>query len=771
MISQAPIVRDVVLVGGGHSHALLIRHWAMHPLPGVRLTLVSRDTLTPYSGMLPGLLAGHYSFEQTHVDLRRLCAWAGIRFFETTMTAINLSARTLSLEDRPDIGFDVLSLDTGSTPDLSVPGAAEYTMPVKPVYNFHARWLDIRQRVDSMLKTDKPLHIGVIGSGAGGFELIMAMRHALPKRRCECHWFLYGNMPVTDRSSRVGEKVLAAAHRDGIDIHADFIVSEVRKEGVQASDGRFVPLDETLWCTGAIGPDWVAAAGFDTDKRGFVATNEYLQSVSHDFVFATGDIGTQQRTPSAKAGVFAVRQAPVLIENLRRYLRGQPLKVYRPQKDFMSLMATGGRSAIGSRGPLVFEGPWVWRWKNHIDVKFMQQLHELPTMPFSALPPVPDKALLATFTAENDKDGATDEHLSTAVMRCRGCGGKVGSNVLDEVLASLQVIESDAVLEGLSAAGDAVVLNTGTDFLVQSVDQLSAIIDDPYRFGRIAVLHALSDVLTMNAEPQSAQVLIILPAASSSITRRELSQLMTGIVSALNSEGCALAGGHTAEGTELTVGLVINARAVALETADGSVLKTVSVARSNAAPTLHAVDIPRPGDRLILTQAIGIGVLFAGLMQTRTQGKYITTAIQHMEQSNRAAADIVRQFDAKCMTDITGFGLIGHTDRMLRAGPLKARLSVADIPLMAGVAELSDGGVRSSLWSRNRELLDSFDVPAAVSESCQALLCDPQTGGGLLAVIPAERAKQCVEVLQTAGYSDAADIGELVETAMHVISP
>lgn len=751
MISRAPIVRDVVLTGGGHSHALLIRHWAMHPLPGVRLTLVSQNTLTPYSGMLPGLLAGHYSFEQTHVDLCKLCAWAGIRFIETTMTAVNLSARTLSLEGRPDIGFDVLSLDTGSTPDLSVPGAAEYTTPVKPVYNFHARWLDIKQRVESMSETDKPLRIGVIGSGAGGFELILAMRHALPKHRCECHWFLYGDKPVTDRPSRVSDKVLAAAYRDGIEVHPGFVVSQVRKEGVEASDGRAVPLDETLWCTGATGPDWVTAAGFDTDARGFVTTNEYLQSVSHDFVFATGDVGTQQHTPSAKAGVFAVRQAPVLIENLRRYLRGQQLKIYRPQKDFMSLMATGGRSAIGNRGPIVFEGPWVWWLKNRIDVKFMRQLHELPPMRFSALPPVSDKALLANSMVENDKDSAADGHLSTAVMRCRGCGGKVGSNVLDEVLASLNVIESDAVLEGLSAAGDVAVLNTGNALLVQSVDHLSAIIDDPWRFGRIAALHALSDVVTMNVEPRSAQVLVTLPPASSSITRRELSQLMTGIVSALNSEGCALVGGHTAEGPELAVGLVINAHA------------------ASATSALHAADTLQPGDRLILTQAIGIGVLFAGLMQTRTQGKYITSAIEHMEQSNRAAADITRQFDAKCMTDITGFGLVGHTDRMLRASALKARLSVADVPLMVGAAELSEGGVRSSLWSRNRELLDSFDVPATISESWQALVCDPQTGGGLLVAIPAGQAQSCVDALQTAGYTDATDIGELAEMPKHVL--
>ena len=271
---------------------------------------------------------------------------------------------------------DLLSLDTGSTPDLSVPGAREHTTPVKPVSDFHARWQAIRERLASGATADdpaddpadgptddpfdgaaaRPLSIGVIGSGAGGFELIMAMRHALPPGRAECHWVLRRDVPLAGRPPRLGERALAAARRAGVAVHADFDVVRVREEGVEARDGRFLKLDETLWCTAATGPEWPAAAGLATDERGFVATDRHLRSVSHPHLFATGDIGTQRDTPSAKAGVFAVRQAPVLFENLRRTLLGEPLERYVPQRDFLSLMATGGRSAIASRGPFVVEG-------------------------------------------------------------------------------------------------------------------------------------------------------------------------------------------------------------------------------------------------------------------------------------------------------------------------------------------------------------------------------------------------------------------------------
>ncbi len=139
-----------------------------------------------------------------------------------------------------------------------------------------------------------------------------------------------------------------------------FDVVRVDAGKLNAADGRVVKLDEILWCTAATGPAWPEAAGLSVDHRGFVSTNALLQSISHDFIFATGDIGTQVETPSAKAGVYAVRQAPYLYENIRRYILGDALKPYRAQKDFLSLMATGGKRAIASRGPLAFEGDWIW---------------------------------------------------------------------------------------------------------------------------------------------------------------------------------------------------------------------------------------------------------------------------------------------------------------------------------------------------------------------------------------------------------------------------
>lgn len=746
-MNAVPLVSDVCLVGGGHSHVLLIRRWAMNPLPGVRLTLVSSDAMTPYSGMLPGLVAGHYSVDDMHVDLRRLCTWAGIRFIEQSITSLNLDAREVGFADRPPLAFDILSLDTGSTPDLSVPGAREHVTPVKPVHSFHARWQTIRERLKSSV--DDTVAIGVVGSGAGGFELVTAMRHVLDSKQASLYWFLRGDLPLSGRPARVGELALAAATRAGINVITQCDVVRVNAGGLTAADGREFALDETLWCTGAVAPDWPSSAGLSVDKRGFVSTNAYLQSVSHDFVFATGDIGTQRDTPSAKAGVFAVRQAPFLHDNIRAYLLREALKPYRPQTDFLSLMATGGKRAIASRGPLAIEADWVWRWKDYIDRAFMRKFSELPRMNLNAgTQKLPDALRKHYLEAPDAQAGHAQ-----AAMRCRGCGSKVGEPVLERVLSHIRGSRSDGRSSTLSPAGDTAVLNLPGSTLVQSIDHVNAIVDDPYLLGRIAALHALSDVVTVDVRVHSAQVIATVPSGTEAIVERDLKLLMTGLLEALDGEDCLLAGGHTVEGDELSLGVVVNA-VLNTPAPEQTVQTEPSGQASNDATT-------RAGDVLILTQPIGIATVFAGLMQGKTRGSDVGAAVNAMLLSNREAADILRDFGAHFMTDVTGFGLLGHLQRLLQGLEIGAVVQSQAVALLPGALMLARQGVRSSLWPENRQVLESIVVAENIAEPMLSLLCDPQTSGGLLAIVPVDDHADCLARLHKAGYEHAVRVGSV----------
>jgi len=753
-MNAAPIVRDVVLVGGGHSHALLIRRWAMRPLSGVRLTLVSDGVVTPYSGMLPGHVAGHYTADEVHIDLLRLCTWAGVRFIDARMTGLDPQARTIELAGRPPIGYDRLSLDTGSTPDLSVPGAAEHATPVKPVSGFVQRWRTIRERLPAASDTDRPaLDIGVVGSGAGGFEILMAVHHALADRAVALHWVMRGALPLDGRHRSARTASFEAARDAGIEVHTGFDVERVEAGPVlRAADGRRLALDELLWCTGATGPDWPGKAGLVVDERGFVATDATLRSVSHPSVYATGDIGTQRDTPSVKAGVHAVRQAPVLHDNLRADLLGEPLRAYRPQRDFLSLMATGARHAIASRGPATVSGDWVWRLKDRIDRRFMQRFERLPTMPMPTLPPLLPGALRM-------RSGSAGSGVAPERLRCRGCGAKVGSDLLraalqayghggpDDATGSVQ-----GVLQGRNEARDVSIIAPGERLVVQSIDQLSALFDDPWRFARIATRHALGDVLTVRARPHSALLLLTLPPADDVVQRRELSALLDGVGSVLREVGVQLVGGHTAEGPQLQVALTFNAFA------DADAFDAASRERARA------------GDVLVLTRPIGTGVLFAGAMRARARGDDLAAAIETMDRSCSAVADCLRAHGARCTTDVTGFGLAGHLERMLDGAGVAARLDMSAVPVLAGARSLARIGTRSSLFEANRAAVDRLHGNAALDAADIILLADPQTAGGFLSVLPAERAADAVDALRSLA-PDSAVIGTISGPGAHAVVP
>jgi len=348
-----------------------------------------------------------------------------------------------------------------------------------------------------------------------------------------------------------------------------------------------------------------------------------------------------------------------------------------------------------------------------------------------------------------DPDARSDVRSDTVPdMRCRGCGAKVAASLLDDILEQIELPRRDDILAGVAEAGDAAIISLPTNVLVQSVDQLSAIIDDPWLFGRLASFHALSDVHVSAGRVHSAQLLLTLPHGHEGIVRRELGMLMRGIVSALDEEHCALIGGHTAEGDELTVGLVVNA------------------VQEESVPS-RADTKSNPGDALVLTEPLGIGTLFAALASAQARGPDIDAALQVMSRSNRVAASICRAHGVLHMTDVTGFGLCGHLDRLLRGQARSARLDVGSVPLLAGSLALAEGGVHSSLWPSAGDVLERYEGSDALPLHWQRLLCDPQTGGGLLGIVPAPRVDACVASLRAAGCPRAAKVGVINADPRH----
>ncbi len=520
-----PIVKDLLLLGGGHSHVAVLRNFGMKPIPGVRLTLISRDVHTPYSGMLPGLIAGHYGFDEAHIDLGPLARFAGARLLHDEVIGLDPAARRAICRGRPPVAYDLLSIDIGSTPRLDVPGAEGNVVPVKPINRFLAQWERLTARV---LARAGAARIGVVGAGAGGVELLLAaqfrLRHLLAESAAdaalpEFHLFTDSADILPSYGASVRDRFRRVLAARGVVVHAGAAVVEVGPRRLTCANGEAYELDEILWVTPAGAAPWLRESGLAVDPRGFVLINDCVQSVSHPEVFATGDTAVMQRHPRPRAGVFAVRQGKPLARNLRLALRGRPLKPFVPQREFLSLISTGDKYAVASRNGLAAEGTLIWRWKDRIDRRFMLKYNDLPEMAEQASP-----ALAAGLA-----DQAALREISAIAMRCGGCGAKIGSSVLERALQRLAPYARDDVLIGLDAPDDAAVVALPPGKVaVQTVDYFRAFIDDPYLFGQITANHALGDIFAMGAEPQTALAIATLPYGLEAKLEEQLFQLMAG---------------------------------------------------------------------------------------------------------------------------------------------------------------------------------------------------------------------------------------------------
>ncbi len=742
MKSDTPVVKDLVLVGGGHSHVAVLKKFGMKPLPGVRITLITRDVHTPYSGMLPGYIAGHYDFDETHIDLRPLAMFAGARIYHDEAISIDHASNKVICRNRPPVAFDVLSVNIGSTPSMTTPEADAFVTPVKPINNFVTRWQGLFERIR---EATGDVHIGGVGAGAGGVEVLLAIEHRLrsdfaavgrSSEHVKFHLFTDADDILVSHNPSVRKRFNRVLRERGIEVHTRHEVVGVSAGLITCENGAEFALDEILWVTPAGAASWLRdETKLELDDVGFVAVKDTLESVSHPGIFAAGDIASVAEYPRPKAGVFAVRQGLPLAENLRRALTGRRLKPFHPQSDFLSLVSTGDKYAIGSKWSFALEGDWVWKLKNWIDLRWMAKYHDLPEMEED------DDVKIAEGLA----DAEALKEISAIAMRCGGCGAKVGTDVLSRALQTLEPVKRPDVLIGLNEPDDAAVVEVPPGkVMVHTVDFFRAFVDDPYIFGQVAANHALGDVFAMGAEPQSALAVASVPFGPEAKVEETLFHMMSGAMQVLADAGASLVGGHTSEASELALGFSINGLAD-----KDKILRKGGM---------------KPGDRLILTKPLGTGTLFAADMRGDAKGRWIDDALRSMVKSNRVGAGVLFARGATACTDVTGFGLLGHLVEMARPSEVDVELDLNALPLLDGALDCVRNGIFSSLQPQNVRLRRAIrNVSNGARESeLLPLIFDPQTAGGLLASVPEAEATGCIDALKDAGYPTAAIVGRIL---------
>jgi len=629
------------------------------------------------------------------------------------------------------------------------------------------------EKIESKWIEARNYDIVVVGGGAGGVELILAMR-----ARVRNQLQTLGRDPDLARFSLLtrGDSILGS-HSQGVRLcmlkvleerqitiisgcealgaskpHPDSTQQFLECRFADTQKIQCLPYDECVWCTQASAPKFLATSGLKYEENGgFVLIDEYQRcslaknNITLDHVFAAGDCASVQGHPRPKAGVFAVMAGMALFENIQNAtMNAKKPKRHIPQSSFLGLIGTGDGSCIASRGELAFEANWLWSLKDWIDRKWMWQ--------YSG--GLPDLDL-----AEEKIEGAFQSSLKAldilkrSPMRCGGCGAKVGANTLSRALASLPpspIVHSNdiQILVGVNEPDDGAVVKYQATTLVHSIDFFRNFLTDPYLLGRVAANHALSDCEAMGAKPITALALVVIPYGNEKSQGFTLEALMHGIRKTLDQADCALVGGHTCEGSELSVGLSINGLT------------------PNNNNKLFSKGGFLPGDVLILTKPIGTGCIMAADMRAKANYPYVQATINSMLQSNRAASNIFISHEVHACTDITGFGLIGHLNEMCRAskGAL-IDINLSDIPFLPGALTLAQKGIFSSLQPENlnaRRAVINHD--AVANRADYALLFDPQTAGGLLAAVNASDAQAVVHRLKAAGYPHAAVIGVVQDT-------
>ncbi len=711
---SAPPEIALVLVGAGHAHVEVLRSFAMRPLTTTAITLISPESYATYSGMVPGYLAGQYTLREAQIDARALAARAGAAFLPDRVVAIDRDARTLRLESYPDHAYDIVSFDVGSQPahrDRIVDHPN--TVLVKPI-EIAAR--DVGRALD-LPPPAGGRAVVVVGAGSGGVEIAFAIASRLRDEDggsvtvCD-----RGPHPVAERGARAAAAVARAFARNHIRFVGGVEVEAVSRAGVQLDDGETLRADLVVWATGAGAPGIFRDSGLTLDRREFLAVDDHLRSLNDPKVFGAGDCVTPDSFPNLpKAGVYAVRQGPVLAANLRAATSGGRLQRFRPQQRFLSLLNSGDGKAVLSYGRFALRSRAAWWLKDYIDRSFIKRYARPRLAP-------PDSSM-------------------GEMQPCGGCAAKVGADVLERVLAKFDIPTAPHVVVGLAAADDAAVFRNPSDtgdspLSVVTTDLFPPFSDDLFLVGRVAAVSAASDLYAMGAEGAAALALIAIPEQEPRLQEAALGSLLSGAVTALTEMGIPLVGGHTIAADTTLIGFSLHGFAAA---------EQVLTKRGAAA-----------GDIVLLSKPLGTGVLLAAGRAGHADSDWIETCHASMLRSNGPMMRLLLAHGASAATDVTGFGLTGHLADLARHSEITAEIDSAAVPALPGAVELLSHGWRSSFHATNQR--------AHQGDGRNPLLLDPQTSGGLVATLAPERVDDFRQACEQAGEAVWV-IGRMVEAS------
>lgn len=709
-IEEIPITNDLVLIGGGHSHLSVLMKLSKRPINGNRITLITNEIDTPYSGMIPGYIEGIYSWRDSHIDLYRLCLKLNVRFIHAEVERVSAHEKEIYFKDRPKIKFDVLSINTGiQSNNREIKGAAKYCLPVKPISKLTNNFLN---------KITNFKSIAFIGGGAGSVELALAIKKRFLNINQDIKITIItgkrGLLSTFPQKTKLTS--LKTLEKFKIDIIEYKRVLEVKPKQIILSDKSMLKIDKAILSTNSMTPKWLAKSDILLTKDNYILVNKSFQT-NYKYVFASGDVIDFNNQNLKKAGVFAVRSGKPLAINIKQFILGKKLVEYKFNKNYLALIGTSKRSAIGTKYSLTFNSRFFFYLKKYIDQKFIKKFNDFR---------IRKKFTLDTLKADvlnifvKHKEKITDKN---DIMQCKGCAAKVPLNALK------QALPKDIV----STSEDAVSV-PGHPELYQTVDMISSIITDPFLLGKIAANHSISDMVSVNSKITSAMMILQLPLSKTEINSRDLEQVLLGANEIFKTIDCPLIGGHTMIGKDKDpiIGFSIL----------GQKQKKIKIVKNRRKI--------KTKDLLILTEKIGSGLIFAGINNYLIDSYFQIDVIKQMIKGNLNFGKISNQLNILSMTDITGFGLANHLLNLIKRDNSKTGLTIYPnkIPLFEGVNECLNKDIKSSLFKSNYDIAQKDIIYKRDKSKLDNILYDPQTVGGIAFIIPQEEKYKHFKVLK-----------------------
>lgn len=709
-IEEIPITNDLVLIGGGHSHLSVLMKLSKRPINGNRITLITNEIDTPYSGMIPGYIEGIYSWRDSHIDLYRLCLKLNVRFIHAEVERVSAHEKEIYFKDRPKIKFDVLSINTGiQSNNREIKGAAKYCLPVKPISKLTNNFLN---------KITNFKSIAFIGGGAGSVELALAIKKRFLNINQDIKITIItgkrGLLSTFPQKTKLTS--LKTLEKFKIDIIEYKRVLEVKPKQIILSDKSLLKIDKAILSTNSMTPKWLAKSDILLTKDNYILVNKSFQT-NYKYVFASGDVIDFNNQNLKKAGVFAVRSGKPLAINIRKFILGKKLVEYKFNKNYLALIGTSKRSAIATKYNLTFNSRFFFYLKKYIDQNFIKKFSDFKIRKKFTLEALKTD-VLNIFVKHKEK--ITDKN---DIMQCKGCAAKVPLNALK------QALPKDIV----STSEDAVSV-PGHPELYQTVDMISSIITDPFLLGKIAANHSISDMVSVNSKITSAMMILQLPLSKTEINSRDLEQVLLGANEIFKTIDCPLIGGHTMIGKDKDpiIGFSIL----------GQKQKKIKIMKNRRKI--------KTKDLLILTEKIGSGLIFAGINNYLIDSYFQTDVIKQMIKGNLNFGKISNHLNILSMTDITGFGLANHLLNLIKRDNSKTGLTIYPnkIPLFEGVNECLNKDIKSSLFKSNYDIAQKDIIYKRDKSKLDNILYDPQTVGGIAFIIPQEEKYKHFKVLK-----------------------